>query len=47
MNNKIKLPYGRTEFDDIVNQNYHYVDRTNYIKTLEELDETFIIFIRP
>jgi hypothetical protein len=44
---KLKLPYGISNFAEIVTDNYHYIDRTNYIETLEGLGEKYILFIRP
>jgi len=44
---KIRLPYGISNFRDIVEQNYHYVDRTQYIEHLENRSERYVLFIRP
>ena len=45
---KIKLPYGISNFADIVEQNYLYIDRTKYIEILEtEIADKYILFIRP
>ena len=44
---KLKMPYGISNYEKIINDGYYYVDKTNYIKKLEELSETSIIFLRP
>ena len=45
---KVKLPYGISNFADIVEQNYLYIDRTKYIEILEtEIADKYILFIRP
>ncbi len=44
---KIRLPYGIRNFRDIVEQNYYYVDRTQYIEHLEKRSEKYVLFIRP
>lgn len=42
----IKLPYGLTDFYDLVTQGYLYVDRTCHIRHVEDLGRA-LIFIRP
>lgn len=43
-----KIPYGTVgTIEDLVNQNYLYIDRTNYIKKLERLNKKHLIFLRP
>jgi len=42
-----KIPYGISDFKDIQENNYYFVDKTNYIKKLENLNERFILFLRP
>ena len=44
---KLKMPYGISNYEELVTENYYYVDKTNYIKKLEELPEKRIIFLRP
>ncbi len=43
----IKVPYGISNFETLVNNDYYYVDRTNYIETLESLVYRYLIFLRP
>ncbi len=46
MENKIKLiPYGISSFDSLRRDNYYYVDKTNYIRELEETK--YVLFLRP
>jgi len=43
-----KVIYGESNFRKIkINNDYNYVDKTKYIETLENLNETFLIFLRP
>ena len=43
----LKMPYGISNYEKIVNDGYYYVDKTMYIEKLENLPETSIIFLRP
>ncbi|MEZ4664547.1 MAG: AAA family ATPase [Caldilineaceae bacterium] len=43
----LKLPYGISDFDALRREGYHYVDRTAYIRQLEELVDKYIFFLRP
>ena len=42
-----KLPYGISNYEKIVEENYEYVDKTQYIEKLENLSEPNIMFLRP
>ena len=42
-----KLPYGVSDYEKIIEKNYYYVDKTQYIEKLEDLAETSIMFLRP
>ena len=44
---RIKLPYGISNFERLVRDNYYYVDKTKYIEKLEQRDEPYIFFLRP
>lgn len=44
---KIKIPYGMANFESLILQGYHYVDRTHYISIMEEMGEKNIAFLRP
>jgi hypothetical protein len=43
----LKFPYGLSNFENIVKQNYFLVDKTNFIEELEKYGETYISFLRP
>ncbi|MDX2305487.1 MAG: AAA family ATPase [Microscillaceae bacterium] len=43
----MKLPYGISNFKDLVEQGYFFMDRTSYIEYLEGLGEKYIFFLRP
>ncbi|MEA3315961.1 MAG: AAA family ATPase [Campylobacterota bacterium] len=42
-----KIPYGQADYKDIKENNYYFVDKTKFIEKLEELNERFLIFLRP
>ena len=42
-----KLPYGISDYEKIIENNYYYVDKTPYIEKLENIAETYIMFLRP
>ena len=42
-----KLPYGISNYEELIEDNYYYVDKTEYIEKLENLAEKRIMFLRP
>ncbi len=44
---KIRLPYGISNFERLVRDGYHYIDKTKYIERIEEADEPYIFLLRP
>ena len=42
-----KLPYGISNYQELIRDNYYYVDKTKYIEMLENLAEKRIMFLRP
>ena len=42
-----KLPYGISNYEELVEDGYYYVDKTKYIEQLENLAEKRMIFLRP
>jgi hypothetical protein len=42
-----KIIYGISNFKMAREDNYLYIDKTKYIKTLENLNEKYLIFLRP
>ena len=42
-----KLPYGISNYEELVEDGYYYVDKTMYIEKLEDLAEKRILFLRP
>jgi hypothetical protein len=43
-----KIIYGESNFRKIkINSDYFYIDKTQYIEILENLNESFLIFLRP
>ncbi|MCL2100380.1 MAG: ATP-binding protein [Fibromonadales bacterium] len=42
-----KLPYGQSNFADLIERNYAYVDKTRYVELLENENNTYQFFIRP
>ena len=42
-----KMPYGISNYEELIQDNYYYVDKTKYIEKLENLPEKRIMFLRP
>ena len=42
-----KLPYGISNYEELIRDNYYYVDKTKYLEMLENLAEKRIMFLRP
>ena len=42
-----KLPYGISNYEELIRDDYYYVDKTMYIEQLENLPEKRIMFLRP
>jgi hypothetical protein len=42
-----KIPYGQSNFADLIERNYAYVDKTRFIEMLENENNTYQFFIRP
>jgi hypothetical protein len=43
----IRLPYGISNFAQLVREQYHYVDRTAFLAQLEQLGERYLFYLRP
>ena len=43
---KMKFPYGISDFDSLITEQYHYVDRTGHIPLLEKAGKQ-LLFLRP
>ena len=43
----IKLPYGLSNYEEIKEDGYLYIDKTKYIEKLEELSDKRIMYLRP
>lgn len=42
-----RIPYGISNFQTLIEENYDYIDKTKYIEILETLNEKYIVFLRP
>ena len=42
-----KLPYGISDYERIMENDYYYVDKTKYIEALENVSAPYIMFLRP
>ena len=42
-----KLPKGISNYEELIQDGYYYVDKTKYIEKLENLDDKRIMFLRP
>lgn len=45
--NKKKIPYGISNYEKLINDNYYYVDKTKYIELIENLNEPNLFCLRP
>jgi Predicted AAA-ATPase/PD-(D/E)XK nuclease superfamily len=43
----IRIPYGKSDYRTMIEEGYFYQDRTFYIKTLEDWDSTYLLYLRP
>lgn len=41
-----KIPYGMTNFESIICDNYYYVDKTHYITKVENTSRFFFLSVR-
>lgn len=42
-----KLPYGISNYEELITENYYYVDKTKYIEILENMSEKRVMILRP
>jgi hypothetical protein len=42
-----RLPYGISDFENLVTDGYAYVDKTRYLELMERENNPYQIFIRP
>jgi hypothetical protein len=42
-----RLPYGTSNFERLILENYYYVDKTRFIELLENETNSYQFFIRP
>ena len=42
-----KIPYGLSDYKRIKSENYYFVDKTKHIQKLENVNENYIMFLRP
>ncbi len=43
----LKIPYGKSDYRTLMEENYFYQDRTMYIQTLENWGPTYLLYLRP
>ncbi|MBF0547098.1 MAG: AAA family ATPase [Candidatus Riflebacteria bacterium] len=43
----LKLPYAVASFQGLRNDGYLYVDRTQFIEQIENLNEKYLLLVRP
>ena len=41
-----RIPYGISDYENLIRKNCYYVDKTMYLEKLEDLDDT-LVFLRP
>ena len=42
-----KIPYGQADYKNIKEENFYCIDKTKFIEKLEDLNESYLIFLRP
>ena len=42
-----EIPYGISNYEELIEENYYYVDKTSYIEKLESLAQKRVMFLRP
>ena len=47
MNLMKKLPYGISDYERLIEDEYYYVDKTSYIEKLEKTVAPYLVFLRP
>jgi hypothetical protein len=43
----IKIPYGESHFSRVIENNYFYIDRTDYINKIETQGSSYLFYLRP
>ncbi len=43
----IKIGYGQSNFESLIKDDFHYIDRTHYLSHLENMGSRFLFFLRP
>ena len=43
----MNLPYGKSNFKSVIEENNYYVDKTQYIEYLENSDSDYVFLLRP
>jgi len=41
-----KIPYGKSDYKELIDRDMYYIDKTKYIKEIEAIDD-YLFFIRP
>ncbi len=42
-----KIPYGIQTIDEIVSEDYFFIDKSKFIEKIENIDEKYVVFLRP
>ncbi|MBF0121012.1 MAG: AAA family ATPase [Desulfobacterales bacterium] len=42
-----QIPYGNSNFESVMTENYYFIDKTSYIEELEKLGSKYLFFLRP
>ena len=42
-----KIPFGISDYEDIIRDNYFYIDKTKFIKEIENNNGKYVFFLRP
>lgn len=41
-----KIPYGIADFERVIREDYYYIDKSKYIRTVEE-QNSYVLLVRP
>jgi len=42
-----KIPYGLADYKRVIEEDFYFVDKTHFIEKLENLNESYLLFLRP
>jgi len=43
----MKIPYGESNFKNVIENDYYYIDKSQHIKYLENCNSNYVFLLRP